>query len=248
MHGQREFYVVIPARYASSRLPGKALEDIGGVPMVLRAYRQAELSGAVEVLIATDDERIAHVARRAGARVELTSEEHDSGTDRVAEIVERLGWPEDRLVVNVQGDEPLIPPALISQVAELLADEPRASIATLATTFRDAAEFEDPNTAKVVVDKEGFAIYFSRAPIPWPRDGTRAAGSRRHVGLYAYRVAPLLEIANETPCELELIERLEQLRALWLGHRVVVADAVERPPPGVDTPADLAAVRALFEG
>lgn len=240
------FFVVIPARYASSRLPGKPLEEIAGVPMVLRVYAQAEQSGAETVIIATDDERIAAVAEAAGARVEMTAEHHESGSDRIAELAAKLNWSTDRIVVNVQGDEPLIPPALIAQVAQLLVDRPDAAIATLATSFRTEQEFLDPNTAKVVTDREGYALYFSRAPIPFSRDGERSTILRRHVGLYAYRSGKLREISAAGPCELERIERLEQLRALWLGQRIAVADAVEEPPGGVDTQADLDAVRALF--
>jgi 3-deoxy-manno-octulosonate cytidylyltransferase (CMP-KDO synthetase) len=240
------FVAVIPARFASSRLPGKPLLDIGGVPMLLRVYRQAEASGAERVIIATDDERIMAAAREWGVRAELTARHHESGTDRIAELASRFEWPADQIVVNVQGDEPLIPPALIVQVARLLEAHPEASVATLATEILDEAEFHSPNTAKVVVDKSGYALYFSRAPIPWLRDASESVLMRRHVGTYAYRVDKLLMIAGEKPCELELVERLEQLRALWLGHRIVVADAVERPPIGVDTEADLAAVRLLI--
>lgn len=242
-----EFNVVIPARYASSRLPGKPLKLIGGLPMIVRVYQQAAAAGASEVIIATDDERIAAAGYEHGARVEMTSGEHQSGTDRVAELSSRLEWPHRRIVVNVQGDEPLIPPALIRQVAGLLDSHEDAAIATLATPFESAEEYRDANTAKVVVDKDGFALYFSRARIPWSQNTEFGGLARRHIGLYSYRVGQLLEIADAPPCSLEISERLEQLRALWLGLRIVVGDAAERPPIGVDTHEDLERVRALVD-
>jgi len=241
----QNFRVVIPARYASTRLPGKPLADIGGQPMLLHVYRRAVASGAAEVLIATDDDRIAEAARTHGARIEMTAAYHQSGTDRIAEVAARLQWRAEDIVVNVQGDEPLIPPSVIVQVARLLAENSTASIATLTTPLAHPAEFVDSNTAKVVVDREGFAMYFSRAPIPHPRDGGIPPGVRRHVGLYAYRVDALRMLASTPVCQLEAVEKLEQLRALWLGLKIVVADACEAPPGGVDTPADLEAVRAL---
>lgn len=243
-----DFIAVIPARYDSARLPGKPLADIAGKPMIYWVHRQVLHSGAAEVIVATDDDRIARAAESFGARVELTSPAHASGTDRIAELAGRLGWADDAIVVNVQGDEPLIPPALPAQVAELLAAHPEASVATLATRFADETEFESPSTAKVVVDRRGFALYFSRAPIPHRRDGGIEPLARRHVGLYAYRAKSLLEIAHAPPCELELSERLEQLRALYLGHRIAVAEAHEVPVHGVDTEADLMAIRARIEG
>ncbi|HEY8521214.1 MAG TPA: 3-deoxy-manno-octulosonate cytidylyltransferase [Gammaproteobacteria bacterium] len=233
-----DFVAVIPARYASTRLPGKPLKDIGGRTMIERVFRQASLSGAAEVLVATDDERIAAECRRFGARCEMTSPAHASGTDRIAELAHRLGWPDDRIVVNVQGDEPFLPPALVTQTAELLAARPEAHIATLVTRFRDAAELRDPNTAKVVLDRDGFALYFSRSPIPHTADGDHR-GAWRHIGLYGYRAAALKRLAAEPPCELERVERLEQLRALWLGMRIVVGEARELPPRHVDTEEDL---------
>lgn len=239
----RGFYVVIPARFASVRLPGKPLLDICGLPMVVRVFQQAKQSGAEQVIIATDDERIAAAAREHGARVEMTESHHQTGTDRIAEVAARLAWSDEQIVVNVQGDEPLIPPALIAQVAELLAEHPAASIATLATTMSTDVEFRDPNTAKIVADKRGYAMYFSRAPIPWPREGEHLDAARRHIGIYAYRAGQLRTIASSAPCELEGIERLEQLRALWLGYKIIVADAVAAAPRGVDTEADLAAAR-----
>lgn len=242
-----DFIAVIPARYGSERLPGKPLADIGGRPMLYWVHRQALKSGALEVIVATDDERIARAVEAFGARVELTAPEHASGTDRIAELAERLGWADDAIVVNVQGDEPSMPPALPAQVAALLAANPGASVATLATPFTDEAELKSPNTAKVVVDRDGFALYFSRLPIPHHRDAGVPPFARRHIGLYAYRKQSLLEIAQAPPCDLERAERLEQLRALYLGHRIVVAEACEVPAHGVDTEADLIAIRARIE-
>jgi len=239
------FNVVIPARYESTRLPGKALADIGGKPMVLWTYDAARRSAAAEVMVATDDERVAAACRGAGARVELTANGHASGTDRIAEVAARSAWDERDIIVNVQGDEPLMPPKLIDQAALLLDRHPTADLATLMTDVRDARELADPNVVKVVVDSEGFALYFSRAPIPSPRDGGLPPGAKRHIGLYAYRAGSLKKLAASPPCELEQIERLEQLRALWLGQRIVLADAIEIPLRGVDTEADLAAVRRV---
>ena len=248
------FRVVIPARHASTRLPGKPLLPIAGEPMIVHVYRLALRSGAAEVIVATDDARICDACRAAGAVAEMTAAHHASGTDRIAEIARRHGWSGADIVVNVQGDEPMLPPALIGQVAALLAATPRADIATLATPIRSEAEYADPNVVKVVARPDGMALYFSRAPIPWDRDGAaggttgagRHHGSRRHLGLYAYRVAALLALADTTPVEIERRERLEQLRALATGHPIVVADAGELPGPGVDTPEDLARADALL--
>jgi 3-deoxy-manno-octulosonate cytidylyltransferase (CMP-KDO synthetase) len=243
---QKGFIAVIPARYASSRLPGKAIADIDGVPMVIRVYRRAAESGAVEVIIATDDSRVAAVAADYDAQAEMTAKTHASGTDRIAEVAEKRGWDRSQIVVNVQGDEPLIPPILIDQVARLLADHPSAAIATLVTPFRSEEEFRNPSNAKVVTDSAGRALYFSRAGIPFVRDDNAVpADARRHIGLYAYRVGSLLEMAQASPCRMEQHEKLEQLRALWLGMEIVVADALVCPPPGVDTEADLEVIRSL---
>jgi len=241
------FIVVIPARYASTRLPGKPLKDIAGKSMIERVYRQTLQSGAAEVIVATDDERIAAACRAFGAPVEMTSTEHASGTDRIAELARRFEWDDQQIVVNVQGDEPLISPACIAQTARLLAWKPQAAIATLVTPLDSETEFRDPNFVKVVTDKDGWALYFSRAPIPWPRDGAMPT-VMRHVGLYAYRAEALRAISDASPCTLEEVERLEQLRALWLGHRIIVGKAAEPPAPAVDTEEDLARVRRFLEG
>ena len=242
------FRVVIPARHASTRLPGKPLLPIAGEPMILHVQRLALRSGAAEVVIATDDARIRDICLAAGAAVEMTAADHASGTDRIAEIASRRGWADEDIVVNVQGDEPLLPPTLIGQVAGLLTATRGAAIATLATPILSEREFLDPNVVKVVARPDGMALYFSRAPIPWDRDVggdmptgiDRFHGCRRHLGIYAYRVAALLALASTAPVEIERRERLEQLRALAIGLAVVVADASELPGPGVDTPEDLA--------
>jgi len=241
------FIVVIPARYASTRLPGKPLKDIAGKPMIEWVYRQAVKSGASDVIVATDDERIVAACRGFEARVEMTSTEHASGTDRIAELARRFEWDDEQIVVNVQGDEPLISPACVAQTARLLAWRPQAAIATLVTPLESETEFRDANLVKVVTDKDGWALYFSRAPIPWPRDGGMPA-VMRHVGLYAYRAGSLRAISDASPCALEEVERLEQLRALWLGLRIIVGKAAEPPAPAVDTEEDLAKVRRFLEG
>jgi 3-deoxy-manno-octulosonate cytidylyltransferase (CMP-KDO synthetase) len=248
------FRVVIPARFASTRLPGKALLPIVGKPMVQWVYERACAAGAREVLIATDDERIAGAARSFGAEPVMTSGAHASGTDRIAEVARARAWPAQDIVVNVQGDEPLIPPALIAQVAQLLHTHPAAQIATLATPLESLADLLDPGVVKVVCDAQGHALYFSRAPIPWNRDGAPAGlssqrdftGARRHRGLYAYRVAELLRLAKLPRSDLEEREKLEQLRALAHGMRIVVGDALVRPGPDINTPADLEQVRNLI--
>lgn len=239
-----DFTVVVPARYAATRLPGKPLADIGGRPMIQWVCEAAAGSGAADVVVATDDERIRTACARFGVAAEMTSGTHASGTDRIAELARRRDWPDDRVVVNVQGDEPLLPPVLVSQVAGLLEDDPAAGIATLATPIAQAAEWGDPNVVKVVTDRHARALYFSRAPIPWSRDGMAApAQAMRHIGLYAYRVRALRQLAAAGPCGLELQERLEQLRALWLGIGVRVARACAAPSRAVDTEEDLLAVR-----
>ena len=248
------FRVVIPARYGSTRLPGKALLNIGGKPMIQWVYERARASRAREVLIATDDLLIVSAAHSFGGETVLTAHTHESGTDRIAEVARIRGWAESDIVVNVQGDEPVIPPALIDQVASLLESHPSAQIATLATPVTSLEEFLDPNAVKVVTDIAGRALYFSRAPIPWERDGAPAglgsqtshAGARRHVGIYGYRVSGLLRMASLKRTPLEQHEKLEQLRALENGLEIRVADSVEPPGPDVNTAADLERVTTLL--
>jgi 3-deoxy-manno-octulosonate cytidylyltransferase (CMP-KDO synthetase) len=250
------FRVVIPARYASTRLPGKALVAIGGKPMIQWVYERARASRAREVLIATDDLLIVSAAHSFGAESIMTAAAHKSGTDRIAEVARLRGWAESDIVVNVQGDEPMIPPASIDQVAMVLESNASTDVATLATPIGSITEFLDPNAVKVVTDAQGRALYFSRAPIPWDREGAAAglmsqmsfAGARRHVGIYAYRVGSLLRLASLQPSPLEVCERLEQLRALENGLEIRVADTVERPGPDVNTAADLERVNALLQG
>jgi 3-deoxy-manno-octulosonate cytidylyltransferase (CMP-KDO synthetase) len=247
------FRVLIPARYASTRLPGKALADIGGRPMIAWVYERAAAAGPVSVAVATDSSEIESACRSLKLAVEMTSCAHASGTDRIAEVARRLGWADDEIVVNVQGDEPLIPVSVVRQVARLLESATEAAIATLAVPVESLEEYLDPNAVKVVRDSEGRALYFSRAPIPWNRDGAPAdlasqsswSGALRHLGIYAYRVAALRQIAALVSSPLEEIERLEQLRALENGLEIRVAVAVEKPPAGVDTAADLQRVRQL---
>lgn len=249
------FHVIIPARYASTRLPGKPLQDILGKPMIQHVWEQARKSAASSVTVATDDQRIMDACHDFGAEVVLTRADHPSGTDRLQEVVSRLGLDDQAHVVNVQGDEPLIPPALIDQVAADLQTHPEASIATLAEPLDDAETMFNPNAVKVVTDHRGFALYFSRAPIPWCRDDFAAGRPgmlpqgvpfRRHIGLYAYKVGFLHDYVRWPASPLETSESLEQLRALWFGCRIHVADACEVPPAGVDTPADLQRVRQLL--
>ncbi len=249
------FTVVIPARFASSRLPGKPLQEIAGKPMVQHVWEQARKSSAQRVVIATDDARIVEACRGFGAEVLLTREEHNSGTDRLAEVASQLGLAGNAIVVNVQGDEPLIPPAIIDQVAANLAAHPEAAIATLAEPIEDVAALFNPNVVKVASDQSGLALTFSRAPLPWARDAFAASREqlpagvpyRRHIGIYAYRAQFLHDFVAWGPCWLEDTECLEQLRALWHGVRIHVADASQTPPAGVDTPQDLERVRRLLE-
>lgn len=252
--GQSAFHIVIPARYGSLRLPGKPLQPLAGRPLIEWVYRRARRSSARQVIIATDDERIVEVARAFGALAQLTDAQHRSGTDRIAEIAQREGWGDQDIVVNLQGDEPLMPEALIEQVAALLAQHPIAQIATLATPIESVAALLDPNVVKVVTDGQGRALYFSRAPIPWSRDSApdglssqrSHAGARRHLGLYAYRVGALRQLAALPASPLERLEMLEQLRALEHGMDIRVADAVLAAGRDVNTPADLEAVAALL--
>lgn len=248
------FTVVIPARYASTRLPGKPLQDIAGKPMVQHVWEQAKKSAAERVVVATDDARIVEACQAFGAEVVLTRVDHNSGTDRLAEVATHLGLAADAIVVNVQGDEPLIPPLIIDQVAANLARNSQAAIATLAEPIEVVQALFNPNVVKVITDQNGLALTFSRAPLPWARDAfaqdrdTLPSGIpyRRHIGIYAYRAGFLHDFVSWGPCWLEEGESLEQLRALWHGVRIHVADALEAPPTGVDTAEDLERVRRLL--
>jgi 3-deoxy-manno-octulosonate cytidylyltransferase (CMP-KDO synthetase) len=240
--------IVIPARYDSSRLPGKMLLPVAGRPLLQWTYEQARRSAIPHVLIATDDERIASSARDFGANVVMTSAHHVSGTDRIAEVAQQLGWPDSDIIVNLQGDEPLMPAALIDQVAQLLVHHTQASIATLAVGALTSAQFRDPNVVKVVLDEQYRALYFSRAPIPCDRDG--GEGHRlalRHIGIYAYRVAALRKLTQLVPHPLEQCEKLEQLRALAHGLTIQVAIAAVTPGPDVNTAEDLQRLTALCQ-
>ena len=248
------FSIVIPARYGSSRLPGKPLADIAGKPMVQHVYQQATQSAAERVIIATDDQRIESVAQGFGAEVVMTSKDHESGTDRLQQVVSQLKFDNQHIVVNVQGDEPLIPASVINQVAMQLQHNPQAGIATLVENITDSDEVFNPNVVKVTMDTNGRALYFSRAPIPWSRDtftnndGQLPLGVNyyRHIGIYAYRVALLHQFVQWPASSLERTEKLEQLRALENGVTIMASEACETIPAGVDTEQDLEAVRALL--
>ena len=250
----RPFTVVIPARFGSSRLPGKPLADIGGKPMVQHVYERASESRAQKVIIATDDERIFKAAKDFGAEVCMTLAGHPSGTDRLQEVARLYEMSDNEVIVNVQGDEPLIPAAVIDQVAENLMDNPQAGAATLAEPICQHDDLFNPAVVKVVSDQSGSALYFSRAPMPWARDSfAEDSGSlpdidcfRRHIGIYAYRVSLLNQYVQWPQSPLEQLESLEQLRLLWNGHRIHVADALETPPHGVDTEQDLEVVRRII--
>jgi len=255
MQPQTEFVVAVPARYAASRLPGKPLRLLGGEPLVLHVARRALAAGAREVWLATDDARVAEaVSGVAGVRVAMTSPDHASGTDRLAECAAVAGWDDETVVVNLQGDEPFAPPSGIREVARALVDS-GAPMATLAEPVADAETLFDPNTVKLVCAASGDALYFSRAPLPWPRDAfardrdVLPPGGHwlRHIGIYAYRAGFLQTFARMPPGRLERIESLEQLRALEAGHRIAVALAPEPFPPGVDTPEDLARAEARLQ-
>ena len=255
------FVVVIPARYASSRLPGKPLLDIAGKPMIQHVVESANNSGAQQVVVATDDERIKLAVEAFGGTVCMTSSRHESGSDRLAEVCQKMGWSKDVLIVNVQGDEPLLPAVLIKQVAQLLLDDLNCEMATLSVPL-SLDELSNPNAVKVVADNKGYALYFSRAPIPFDRDADIAKKLepqeqrhssemqalldtyQRHLGLYAYRVGFLQRYVNWPAAPLERIERLEQLRVLWQGEKICITQAKVTPPAGIDTAEDLQRVRA----
>ena len=247
--------VVIPARYASTRLPGKPLADIAGQPMIVRVAAAARRAKSEGVWVATDDERVAAAVREHGFEAVMTRADHVSGTDRIAEVADRLAWDDADIVVNVQGDEPLLDPALIEAVAGALRGDPDAAMATASHPLTNADDFFNPNVVKVVCDVRGRALYFSRAPIPWDRDrfaDRRDAlptdhSAQRHIGLYAYRVSFLRHFGELAASPLERCESLEQLRALWHGYPIQVISIDHPPAPGVDTPEDLQRVRRLFD-
>lgn len=242
------FVVIIPARYASTRLPGKPLQDINGNPMIVHVLERARESGAERIIVATDHDEVARAVEAAGGEVCMTRADHQSGTERLAEVIEKCGFSDDTVIVNVQGDEPMIPPVIIRQVAENLQNS-QAGMATLAVPVHSAEEAFNPNAVKVVMDAEGYALYFSRATIPWDRD--RFAESRetigdtllRHIGIYGYRAGFIRRYVSWPASPLEQIEMLEQLRVLWYGEKIHVAVAQQVPGTGVDTPEDLARVR-----
>lgn len=254
MTGTPEYVIVIPARYASQRLPGKALLDINGRSLLEHVWNCASASGAMQVVVATDDQRIVSAAKTFGAEVVLTSAEHTCGSDRISECAALLQWPDDRVIVNLQGDEPLMPPACLDQVAGLLNADDTADAATLFWPVEHVEEILDPNAVKVVVGEGGSALYFSRSPIPHPRNFPTFAEAfdagftwQRHLGLYAYRKASLDRFARTPPTPLETVERLEQLRFLETGGRIVAARACRHIPAGVDTPDDLERVRKIVK-
>ena len=252
----KPFSVIIPARYGSTRFPGKPLADLGGRPVLAHVCQRARESGADQVLVATDNSRIAEAARMAGVEVVMTRADHPSGTDRLAEVAADQGWDDDHVVVNLQGDEPFMPGALIAQVARDLQSRGEAEMGTLAVPLSSARDLHNPNIVKVVRRGDGCALYFSRAPIPWDReraghasDGSeRLNGYLRHLGIYAYRADFLRRYPSLPACELEQVESLEQLRALWHGARIHVGIAEEMPGPGIDTPDDLAEAQKVLGG
>ena len=247
------FKIVIPARFASSRLPGKPLRLLAGKPMLQHVHERAQASGAQEIVVATDDGRIATAAANFGADVCLTSTAHTSGTERLSEVVTTRGWSDEDIIVNLQGDEPLMSPALVNQVAIDLSTHAAAAITTLAYPLKASENETDPHIVKVVLDREGYALYFSRAPIPWHRDpletGSGLPGANpmlHHIGMYAYRAHFLRNYNYLEPSPLEVFEKLEQLRALWYGLKIHVGIAETVPVPGVDTEADLARVEQML--
>lgn len=244
--------LVIPSRYASTRLPGKPLRLIAGKPMIQHVYERAQAAADVlgfkEIIVATDDERIQQTCESFGAEVCMTSSEHETGSDRLAEVVEIKQWSDDTIVVNLQGDEPLTPIESLKQVAENLAKNPEALMSTLSTAIQTDAEYNDPNVVKVVTDKQGLAMYFSRAAIPFQRDEGISVYhfAQRHIGIYAYRASYLKSFAKMEACQTEQLEKLEQLRAMWFGARIHVAVAEQVPGHGVDTEEDLIAVEKIL--
>ena len=249
------FVVIIPARYHSTRLPAKALCDIGGKSMIQRVWEQASKSAAERVVIATDDERIAFAVSQFGGECQMTRADHVSGTDRLQEVASLLGLSKDKIIVNVQGDEPLIPPVVIDQVAHNLQTQPQSGVATLCEPIENRQDFLDPNVVKVVPDIHQSALLFSRAPIPWPREAAPREHNNkwltglaaRHIGLYAYRVSTLDLFVTWPVCELEKTESLEQLRFMYHGVKIHIQPAQQKVPAGVDTENDLKVVRALFQ-
>lgn len=244
------FTVLIPARLGSTRLPNKPLADLAGVPMVVRVAQQALRSGAQNVIVAGDNPEIVTVCQAYGIQAVLTGTHHPSGSDRLAQACELLGLPDDAIVVNVQGDEPLMDPQLVTDVAHLLARRPQADMSTAAHALDSVADFHNPNVVKVVLDAQHMALYFSRAPIAYPRDAPDQLPSPaplRHIGIYAYRVSFLRLFPKLAQAPLERTESLEQLRALWHGHRIAVHITQHAPGPGVDTPEDLERVRRLLK-
>jgi len=244
-------HLVIPARYSSTRLPGKALKDVAGKPLLQWVFDTAKESGAESITIATDDERIRAAAEKFGADVCMTSAKHRSGTDRIAEVVSEKGWEDDAVVVNLQGDEPFMPAVLLDQVAETLESHERAVMSTVCHVIDNENDYSDANVVKVVIDKNGYALYFSRASIPWHRDAissgiTPEIPGHRHIGLYAYRAGFVKQYSQWQPCDLEEAESLEQLRVLWNGYKIAVCEAAELPGPGVDTEGDLERVRRIL--
>ncbi|KPD01907.1 3-deoxy-manno-octulosonate cytidylyltransferase [Moellerella wisconsensis] len=245
------FTVIIPARFASTRLPGKPLADIHGKPMVVRVMEQALKSGASRVIIATDHQEVVDAVQHAGGEACMTDSNHHSGTERLAEVIDKYQFADDEIIVNVQGDEPLIPPMIISQVANNLANS-QAEMGTLAVPINNAEEAFNPNAVKVVMDQSGYALYFSRAAIPWQRDqfavNKQIIGDHflRHIGIYAYRAGFIRRYVTWPASPLENIEMLEQLRVLWYGEKIHVAVAAQAPGAGVDTPEDLDSVRKTF--
>ena len=249
-----DYKIVIPARFGSSRLPGKPLIQLAGKPMIQHVYERALATGVKDIVIATDDERIQQAALAFGADVVMTSPDHENGTERIAEVAAKKGWAADTVIVNLQGDEPLIPQSLIEQTAQSLIDNPDAGMSSVCTPLHDGKDAFDPNVVKVVLNRRGFAMYFSRASIPWDRDLYKTGLGKmtermpvyRHIGMYGYRVSFLSDYTSMEPCALEGTESLEQLRALWYGVNIAMSVIEEAPGHGVDTDSDVGRVEALL--